>query len=253
MCRLLYATSNKLESSFMVDLFKELDKSAGGDGLGIGGLVNEKPFIHKSITVKIEELVEEIKRTSWDNGFFFHTRRASVGKISDENCHPFTHKNAITVHNGHIDGAGVLKLMMLENIERYSPDGWTEESIYDSTDSNILSYFIAKRGFNIVPAMQCGTVMTMYPKKVHIYNGWSLEAIAWGNIAIFASEIPPSLGLKSDCWKVFSKGSELTINPDGSYYLGSGYDVDGKELYKNMNKRKGGKSKNKQSDICEVE
>lgn len=247
MCRVMYAGTNNIDSKLLIELFKSLEKSAGGDGNGIGGFVDGEPFISKSIVRPVEEFAADLVNMKWDNGFLFHTRRASIGSIDDMNCHPYIWGNTITIHNGHIDGAGVLKLMMLENFDKYKED-WTVEKLSKTTDSDILSYFIWKRGFSIVPTMGCGTVITMYPNEIRMYVGHCLEAIQVGEDWIYASEFPNKIGLASIQWLVFGNDTDITIRSDGTPILNGGYYVDGKELWKEKQKKRG-KGKN---NIVEV-
>lgn len=249
MCRLAYIGSNKVDKNLLKELFKQLEKSMGGDGNGVGGYTDKQPFIAKTIKLSGEEFADIWADFEWDNGFVFHTRRASVGNIDNENCHPFIWGNTITIHNGHIDGYGVLKLMMLENIEKYATDGWTLENITTTSDSNILAYFIWKKGFNIASMLDCGTVITIYPEEVRMYNGHVLEAIQVGDEWIYASEFPGKMGMESLQWLVFGKGTDIIIKPDGTCILNKGYYVDGKELWKEKHKKKRGKEHN---NIVEV-
>jgi len=214
-------------------LLKYLEEEAGGDGNGIGGFVDGKASIAKDIKHTTNAFAFKMLETKWDSGVLFHTRRASVGIVNDDNCHPFVWNNAITIHNGHIEGAGLLKLIMLENIEKYGKDGWTFENLTNSTDSNILSYFIQKHGFEIVPLLNPGTVLTMYPDRVEVYVGsYGLQDIRMGTKMLYASSFPPEeVGMKVDEWEIFEPGSRLTIMPDGSYKMHRGTVYDGKQLY----------------------
>lgn len=248
MCRLVYMSSNKIDRTFLAKLFEELEKSAGGDGNGIGGFVDGHPIINKSVEKKASEFAGNLLDPAWDNGILFHTRRASVGLINDSNCHPYIYGDTITIHNGHIDGYGVLKLMMLENLEKYEVDGWTAGSISVTSDSDILSYFIWKRGFGMASMLDCGTVVTLYPDEVRMYNGYVLEAIQVRDEWIYASEFSDKMGMNAEQWLVFGKGTDLTISSDGTCVLNTGFYVDGKELFATRQKKKG---KNK-SNMVEV-
>ena len=239
MCRVALISKDFKDREFLIKLFSDLNKSAGGDGLGIGWFENGIPNIFKGEKITPEQMAEKICGINSDHGILFHCRRASIGKVNDENCHPNTRGNSISIHNGQVEGIGVLKLMMLENFEKYQVDGWTQEKIMVTSDSDILSYFIWKRGFDIVPMMNCGTVFTQYPDIVRMYVGHDLEAIQVGNEWIYASEFSDKMGLVSEQWLVFGKGTDITIHPNGSCILNTGYYVDGKELWKERQKKKG--------------
>ncbi len=237
-CRVAYIQSKNIDRKLLTALFKDLEKSAGGDGNGIGGFLDDKPFICKSAKAPAVDFAGTLIDREWKNGFLFHTRRASVGSINNINCHPFIWGNTVTIHNGHVDGFGVLKLMMLENLEKYTADGWTEEKIISTTDSDILAYFIWKRGFDFVSMMDCGTVVTMYPEHVKMYVGYCLEAIQIGDHWIYASEFSDEMGLAADQWLVFGKGTDLIAYPDGQCIINKGYYVDGVVLWQERQKKK---------------
>ncbi len=237
-CRVAYIQTNNIDRKLLAELFKDLEKSAGGDGNGIGGFLDNKPFICKSAKAPAIDFAGTPINYGWKNGFLFHTRRASVGSINNTNCHPFIWGDTITIHNGHIDGFGVLKLMMVENIDKYSVDGWTIEKIISTTDSDILAYFIWKRGFDIVSMMDAGTVITMYSDRVKMFVGYCLEAIQVGKNWIYASEFSDEMGLSADQWLIFGKSTELTVYPDGQCVIDKGYYVDGVELWKERQKKK---------------
>ena len=250
MCRLAYIGSNKVDKTLLTDLFKELEKSMGGDGNGVGGFRKHEPLISKSLKTPVEEFAKAWSDFEWDCGFVFHTRRASVGNIDTTNCHPFIWGNTITVHNGHIDGYGVLKLMMLENLEKYEGDGWTTENIITTADSDILAYFIWKRGFDIASMLDCGTVITMYPDVVRMYNGHVLEAIQVGDDWIYASEFSDKMGMMADQWLVFGKGTDITVTPDSTCILNKGYYLDGQAIWEEKQKKKRGKGKNNTVEVA---
>jgi len=242
MCRLAYIVNKNVSSALLKDLFLTLEKSMGGDGNGIGGFIDGKPVVEKEIKKTADTFVSN---KAWDHGYLFHTRRASVGSIDNDNCHPFIWDNTITMHNGHIDGAGVLKLMMLENIEKYAVDGWTQETLTASTDSNIMAYFIWKKGFDIVSLLSCGTVVTMYPDKTLLHAGNDLEAIDVNGSWIFASEFSDAMGMAAQQWLIFAKDAEVTVMKDGKCVITKGYCVDGKKLCEERRARAAKKNKGK--------
>ena len=227
MCRLAYVVNNRVSKSLLTDLFLTLEKSMGGDGNGVGGFIDGKPLVEKAIKKTANEFVSD---KTWDHGYLFHTRRASVGSIEDNNCHPFIWGNTITMHNGHIDGAGVLKLMMFENLDKYSADGWSMDTLAKSTDSNIMAYFIWKYGFDIVSLLSCGTVVTMYPDRTILHAGYDLEAIEVDGSWIFASEFPDTMGMTAQQWLIFTKDTEVIVKNTGECIITKGYCVDGKKL-----------------------
>jgi len=223
--------TQKISGNLLSLILSHLEKEAGGDGNGLGGFVNGVASMIKDVTRITDSFALDMLRSEWDTGVLFHTRRASVGQVNNDNCHPFVWNNSITIHNGHIDGSGLMKLMMLENIEKYANDGWTFERLSNVTDSEIMAYFIAKHGFNIVPLLNPGTVMTMYFDRVEIFVGYCLQAINVEGKWLYASSFPPVIAMKAKVWAIFEKGSRGIIYPDGSCVLTIGQCYDGKEIY----------------------
>ncbi|MBN1334269.1 MAG: hypothetical protein JW971_10940 [Synergistales bacterium] len=73
-------------ASYLHDL--ELRDGGNGNGLALlkGG---ELIFLKKGVRYSVEDISGEIlSRTDYD-WLLFHTREASIGNISDENCHPY--------------------------------------------------------------------------------------------------------------------------------------------------------------------
>lgn len=111
MCRLLYFPANsemirKIGKENLTAFLKQLEKSAGGDGNGIGFFTSKgEAKIFKGVNFKVEDAAEiiynVITKEKTSSGVIFHTRRASVGNVSDELCHPFQGKGFLLAHNGH--------------------------------------------------------------------------------------------------------------------------------------------------------
>lgn len=238
MCRVAIISKDFKDYDFLEKLFSELNKSAGGDGLGIGWNNNGIPNLFKGQHSTTQSMAKKICEINSDNGILFHCRKASVGGVNDKNCHPYIYKDTMTIMNGHIDGTPVLKLMMMENLDKYSMDGWSIEKIISTTDSDILSYFIWKRGFEMVSMMDCGTVITMYPDKIKIYVGGVLEAIQIDENWIYASAFSVKMGLAADQWLIFGEGTDLTLYSDDRCIINNGYYIDGVELWKEKQKKK---------------
>ncbi len=230
MCRLSFITKNFKNEKFIKELFVDLNKSAGGDGIGLGWFENGIPNILKGVKLTSEEAAQKVCRINSDIGILFHCRRASVGPITDPNCHPYIYGESITAHNGHIDGAGVLKLMLLENIDKYISDGWTLDKLLSATDSDIMAYFIWKRGFKIVSLLSCGTVITEYPTHVILHAGNDLEAIEVDGGWIFASEFSDQMGMSANQWMLFTKDTEIIVKNTGECIITNGMYIDGKEV-----------------------
>lgn len=106
MCRLALFNKegiNYIESNYgLTEFFNHLEMSQGGHGNGYCIILNNgKIRIKKGITLDNTEITADIlkdyQHIKW---VMYHTRLASMGNISDENCHPFRYGNNILMMNG---------------------------------------------------------------------------------------------------------------------------------------------------------
>lgn len=83
---------------------QEIEEPLNGDGFGIGWynhILTDKPAIFSSITPAWNNRsLQSISPAIKSSCFFAHVRAASVGELSETNCHPFSYKNLIMMHNG---------------------------------------------------------------------------------------------------------------------------------------------------------
>lgn len=92
---------------------KELEEPLNGDGFGVGWYVPEiatSPAVFVSMTPawsnrNLKNLAPKIK----SGCIFAHVRAASVGDISESNCHPFYYNDWMFMHNGGIDDFSFIK------------------------------------------------------------------------------------------------------------------------------------------------
>lgn len=83
---------------------KEIDEPLNGDGFGVGWynhVLSEVPATFKSITPawnnqNLRSVSHLVKSTC----FMAHVRAATVGILSETNCHPFAYKQFLMMHNG---------------------------------------------------------------------------------------------------------------------------------------------------------
>lgn len=97
MCRLVLmnkAGEKEIEKNYgLENYFNYLEKSLGGNGNGYALLRKGKIIeFNKGLNLSIKEIIRTIRKKSYD-WCIFHTRLATVGILSDENCHPFIRNN----------------------------------------------------------------------------------------------------------------------------------------------------------------
>jgi len=114
--KLLYQPKNSLVNQSINA--KELEEPLNGDGFGIGWYVpdvNYEPVTFVSVhpawsNRNLRNLAPKIRTEC----FIAHIRAASVGEVSESNCHPFQYKNILMMHNGGVENFGAIKRKLRE-------------------------------------------------------------------------------------------------------------------------------------------
>jgi glutamine amidotransferase len=109
--KLLYQPKNSLIHQSINA--KELEEPLNGDGFGIGWYVPEvdyEPVTFVSVypawnNRNLRNLAPKIKTEC----LVAHVRAASVGDVSESNCHPFQYKNLLMMHNGGVENFSAIK------------------------------------------------------------------------------------------------------------------------------------------------
>jgi predicted glutamine amidotransferase len=109
--KLLYQPKNSLINQSINA--KELEEPLNGDGFGIGWYVpeiNYEPVTFVSVfpawnNKNLRNLAPKIKTEC----LIAHVRAASVGDVSENNCHPFQYNNLLMMHNGGVENFGAIK------------------------------------------------------------------------------------------------------------------------------------------------
>ncbi len=114
--KLLYQPKNSLITQSINA--KEIEEPLNGDGFGIGWYVadvNYEPVTFVSINPawsnrNLRNLAPKIRTEC----FIAHVRAASVGEVSESNCHPFQYKNLLMMHNGGVENFSSIKRQIRE-------------------------------------------------------------------------------------------------------------------------------------------
>lgn len=137
---LLYKPKNSLINQSLHA--REIEEPLNGDGFGVGWYVpevNNEPVTFVSVNPawsnrNLRNLAPKVSAGC----MIAHVRAASVGEVSESNCHPFQYKNLLMAHNGGIEEFGKVKRKLREPLsdELYN---W----IKGQTDSeHIFAYLV---------------------------------------------------------------------------------------------------------------
>lgn len=114
--KLLYQPKNSLVNQSIHA--KEIEEPLNGDGFGIGWYVpevNNEPVTFVSVNPawsnrNLRNLAPKIQTGC----FIAHVRAASVGEVSESNCHPFQYRNLLMMHNGGVENFSLIKRKIRE-------------------------------------------------------------------------------------------------------------------------------------------
>ncbi|MBS1950191.1 MAG: class II glutamine amidotransferase [Bacteroidetes bacterium] len=142
--KLLYQPKNSLVNQSIHA--REIEEPLNGDGFGVGWYVpdvNYEPITFVSVNPawsnrNLRNLAPKIKTDC----LIAHVRAASVGDVSESNCHPFQYKNMLMAHNGGVEDFSKIKRFMRNPLtdELYN---W----IKGQTDSEHIFAFILNELF----------------------------------------------------------------------------------------------------------
>lgn len=94
-----------------------------GDGFGVGYYTpndneDNTPCLYKAITPAWNNLnLQRISEKTKSKLIFAHVRASTYGVLSETNCHPFTYKNIMFMHNGGISNFNKIKLKLINFID----------------------------------------------------------------------------------------------------------------------------------------
>lgn len=105
MDKLLYQPKNSLVNQSINA--REIEEPLNGDGFGIGWYVpevNNEPVTFVSVNPAWSNRnLRNLAPKMITECMIAHVRAASVGEVSESNCHPFQYKNLLMAHNGGVE------------------------------------------------------------------------------------------------------------------------------------------------------
>jgi glutamine amidotransferase len=108
---LLYKPKNSLINQSINA--REIEEPLNGDGFGVGWYVPElnlEPINFVSVNPAWSNRnLRNLAPKTMTGCMLAHVRAASVGDVSESNCHPFQYKNFLMAHNGGVEEFGKIK------------------------------------------------------------------------------------------------------------------------------------------------
>jgi predicted glutamine amidotransferase len=146
--------------------------------------VNEEPVTFVSVNPawsnrNLRNLAPKIRTEC----FVAHVRAASVGEVSESNCHPFQYKTLLMMHNGGVENFGAIKRKIREPL-----DDATYNWIKGQTDSEHIFAYLINYLFNHHKTVSPGTVIDSFEhtftalKKLMVEN--KIEEAAYLNMVV---------------------------------------------------------------------
>jgi predicted glutamine amidotransferase len=183
--KLLYQPKNSLINQSISA--KELEEPLNGDGFGIGWYVadvNYEPVTFVSINPawsnrNLRNLAPKIRTEC----FIAHVRAASVGEVSESNCHPFQYKNLLMMHNGGVENFSLIKRQIREPLsdEFYN---W----IKGQTDSEhifaLLLHYLFKETSSITPEAVIHAFEKTFGYLNHLMKQYGIHEAAYLNMVV---------------------------------------------------------------------
>lgn len=189
MCRLFLANReglDRLGPNGTQQVFEILEMSFGGHGNGVAYIKKGRVYIKKGVRFSVSKAT----KLAFENGvewFIFHTRWASVGDISSQNCHPFQYGHIVAAMNGTESGLKDISKAMGGITD-------TEASVISiaATSEQLPAIEIAKR-FNELDSVFVGLIKEKQGYVPFASVGSArgdLQVYQDGEAIIIASELP---------------------------------------------------------------
>jgi glutamine amidotransferase len=213
---LLYKPKNSLITQSINA--KEIEEPLNGDGFGIGWYapeINNEPVTFVSVNPawnnrNLRNLAPKIKT----NCLLAHVRAATVGDVSESNCHPFQYKDFLMAHNGGVEEFGKIKRHLREPLsnELYN---W----IKGQTDSEHLFAYLLNHLFNnhktVTPEAVVDSFEHMFRDVKKLMAKYEIKEEAYMNMAFTNGEFVVASRYVSD-----PKQEALTLyHSEGSRFV----------------------------------
>lgn len=144
-------------------LFDYLERQLGGHGNGYCLIYNDGSYvINKGVTLSnqtiVDDIMAQLNNIKW---VIYHTRLASIGSISNANCHPFENNGKVIAMNGTEHNYKIVdkKLTDTENILLSSKNitkdtrkynsvflGYENEKVFANKNCGSLQYIACDNG-----------------------------------------------------------------------------------------------------------
>lgn len=185
MDNLLYKPKNSLINQSINA--REIEEPLNGDGFGVGWYVpeiNYEPITYVSVNPawsnrNLKNLAPKVKVEC----MIAHVRAASVGEVSESNCHPFNYKNLLMAHNGGVEEFGKIKRHLRQPL---SDDlyNW----IKGQTDSEHIFAYLLNHLFNNHQSISPETVVDAFEHTYRdlkkMMNKYGIEEPAYLNMVV---------------------------------------------------------------------
>jgi len=186
---LLYKPKNSLITQSIHA--KEIEEPLNGDGFGIGWYapdIDHEPVTFVSVNPawnnrNLRNLAPKVKT----NCLLAHVRAATVGDVSESNCHPFQYKNILMAHNGGVEEFGKIKRHLRDPLsdELYN---W----IKGQTDSEHLFAYLLNHLFSkhkkITPEVVVDSFEHMFRDVKKLMAQYGIKEEAYMNMAFTNGE-----------------------------------------------------------------
>ena len=201
MCRLAMMNNagiRYIENRYgLENLFNHLERQLGGNGNGICFIYNDGSyFIRKGVKLTNEDIAEEvlmkINHLKW---IIYHTRLASIGVISDRNCHPFENNGRVMAMNGTEKEYTVVNknltdteniLIATKNITKGTREyrsvflGYENGKVFANKNYGSLEYMPCKNGGRVFAStfpMEYYIRDTIYEAPQHFVEGTKMKSL----------------------------------------------------------------------------